>query len=116
MKCAPQWFLFQITLILLFRFLRGRHKGKIQLSIVLPVPTAHRTYPIRDAMCVVFKKKIISTLAKTLSAAYNNSTFLNLHTAHFLMLQKLRGQRKTKKDKAAGEGWEEDKRRGRRGM
>jgi len=105
--------LFQITLILLFRCLRGRHKCKIQLSIELPVQTAHTTYPMRETMCVFFKinknpKKVkCSILAKTLSAA-----FLKLHTERFIMFLKLRGQRggENKKDRAAGVGGGEGER------
>lgn len=78
---------------------KGRHKGKIQLSIGLPVQTAHPTYPMRSY--VFFKKPKkqnknktqFSILAKKLSAAYTNSTFLKFNTAQFLILQKLRGQK-----------------------
>lgn len=101
---------------------KGRHKGKIQLSIGLPVQTAHPTYPMRS----YFFKKInknktqFSILAKTLSAGYNNSTFLKFNTAQFLLLRKIeRTEEKgregeNKKDKAAGEGGEKRRRRRRK--
>lgn len=58
---------------------KGRHKGKIQLSIGLPVQTAHPTYPTRSFFFLIYKKKTkqnqkqnfkFSVLAKTLSEGY----------------------------------------------
>lgn len=101
---------------------KGRHKGKIQLSIGHPVQTAHPTYPMRS----YFFKKInknktqFSTLAKTLSAGYNNSTFLKLqHSTISIVAKKLRGQRerergrkqkRTKQLERLGERGEKEKR------
>lgn len=58
---------------------KGRHKGKIQLSIGLPFQTAHPTYPMRSFFFLIYKKKTkqnqkqnfkFSVLAKTLSEGY----------------------------------------------
>lgn len=101
---------------------KGRHKGKIQLSIGLPVQTAHPTYPMKEA---IKKKKRtkqkktklqFSTLAKTLSAAQNNSTFLKFNTA-LLILQKIeRTERRAregenKRTKLQERGWGKVERR-----
>lgn len=84
MKCAPQWFIpnhFNPSL----QMSKGRHKGKIQLSTGLPT---NMTHPNIEAL----KKNQLETLAKTLSAAYFDSTFLK-HTAQILIFKMLRTER-----------------------
>lgn len=80
---------------------KGRHKGKIQLSIGLPIPIAHPIYPIE-----MMKKIYVSILAKTLSACYYYSTFLKLNKAQFLSLpqQSEKVGWGKQKDREAGKG------------
>lgn len=102
---------------------KGRHKGKIQLSIGLPVQTAHPHNQweklLKNEKNKTKTKLNFPTLSKTLSAGYNNSTFLKFDTAQFLLLQKLRGQKEgergrkqQKKGQSSGEGGGKGWRRG----
>lgn len=61
---------------------KGRHKGKIQLSIGLPVQTAHPTYPMRS---YVFLKKPKKNKTKTkLNFQYLQKSWVQLiRTQHF---------------------------------
>lgn len=96
---------------------KGRHKGKIQLSIGLPVQTAHPTYPMRSY--VFFKKpkktkqkqnSIFNTCKKVECSLYELNIFEVQHSTISYIAKIERTERRGRergrkqKDKVAGEG------------